>query len=361
MARHRRYPTKKKQKIKAGDPDQRASRPTTKGRANAPPKDEDDQLVPRRLKEIREAQEAAANQPQRRPSKKQTKNKFFAMTAKMGYKPRPWENEEMLAHRVLQSKNGPLKDELVKARFGLAGRDTKEIDADFQLLDEKEKRKRALKIALREKRLKQKEKEANFRSNRGSKEAPVFDEEDDEEEDDRGEFVDDEEVAEEVEDSEEEEDEQKPPPPKKKADRKKDDEEKEAEEPKQRRLTSSEKKRLRKKTEKAEAEKHLILNAREIIPFGERVDAPPVFSKNVRKLLDSGQAGKKDLLLKDLLRKNEKPAVVHEATESDGDSDEKPRVIGKLKRRVSEAERLRTIEAYRQLKKKKEQRLQQQQ
>ncbi|KAI6221292.1 hypothetical protein M3Y99_01565800 [Aphelenchoides fujianensis] len=342
MARHRRYPTKKKQKIKAGDPDQRASRPTTKGRTNAPPKDEDDQVVPRRLKEIREAQEAAANQPHRRPSKKQTKNKFFAMTAKMGYKPRPWENEEMLAHRVLQSKNGPLKDELVKARFGLAGRDTKEIDADFQLLDEKEKRKRALKIALREKRLKQKEKEANFRSNRGPKEAPAFDEEDEEEEDDRGEFVDDEEVAEEVEDSEEE-DEQKPPPPKKKAaGKQKGDEEKEAEEPKQ-------------------PEKHLILNAREIIPFGERVDAPPVFSKNVRKLLDSGQAGKKDLLLKDLLRKNEKPPTVHEAEKSDDDSDEKPRVIGKLKRRVSEAERLRTIEAYRQLKKKKEQRLQQQQ
>lgn len=53
------------------------------------------------------------------------------------------------------------------------------------------------------------------------------------------------------------------------------------------RLTSSEKSRLKMREKKTETRKYLMLNAREIIPFGERVDAPPEFGSELRKKFES--------------------------------------------------------------------------
>ncbi|KAI6237112.1 hypothetical protein M3Y95_00230700 [Aphelenchoides besseyi] len=339
MPRHRRYPVKKKQKIKAGDEDPlRASKPKAKSQFNAPPVNEDEQVVPRRLKEIQKAAETAASQLRRKSSKKGPKSSFYALTAKSGFKQRPWEDVDMLANRVIHSKNKEMNEEMLKAKMGLAGRDPKELDADFRMLDEKERQKKALKVAKAEKRRKLREKEERFKAERAAQGNEDVDSNDEEQ------SMDDEEGSEE----DQIEAEQEPPLKKKKKS-------KTAEEdvPAKKRLTSSEKKRLRKKDSRAEAQKHLILNAREIIPFGERADAPPVFSKSVRKLLDAGQAGKKDLLLKSLFKTNQ--TTTSKDNESDDELNAVDGVIGKPKRRVTEADRLRVIDAYRNLKKSKEQ------
>jgi hypothetical protein len=107
------------------------------------------------------------------------------MTAKMGFQKRPWENDLMLANRVMRDKNRALDDELIKVinfvycfnspifkvKHGTAGRDVKEIEADIKELDEQERRKKLLKIAANEKRRKLKEKEERFRQSQLAKHA----------------------------------------------------------------------------------------------------------------------------------------------------------------------------------------------
>ncbi|KAI6186535.1 hypothetical protein M3Y98_00143200 [Aphelenchoides besseyi] len=344
MPRHRRYPVKKKQKIKAGDEDPlRASKPKAKSQFNAPPANEDEQVVPRRLKEIQKAAEAAASQSRRKSSKKGPKSSFYALTAKSGFKQRPWEDVDMLANRVLQSKNKEMNEEMLKVSFFLLISITSFLFRrkwvllvviqrnwmpTFECWMKRNDRKKALKIARAEKRRKMREKEERFiaeRAAQGNQEADSNDEEQPMDDEDS---------------SDEDQIEAKEEPPLKKTKKSKT-----AEMWQQRkRLTSSEKKRLRKKNSRAEAQKHLILNAREIIPFGERADAPPVFSKS---------AGKKDLLLKSLFKTNQ--TTTSKDNESDDELNAAEGVIGKPKRRVTEADRLRVIDAYRNLKKSKEQ------
>jgi len=61
--------------------------------------------------------------------------------------------------------------------------------------------------------------------------------------------------------------------------------------------------RMLKAEETKSEQKEMLLNAREVIPFGDRADAPPEFDTINRKTLKPGfsKAGSKQLLLKAML------------------------------------------------------------
>ncbi|KAI6171281.1 hypothetical protein M3Y97_01053600 [Aphelenchoides bicaudatus] len=342
MAKHRRYPVKKPNKAKVKNPLERMGGKviTKKDLNRVPNKDEmDSQPLPRRWIEVQETAKAAKEAPKRtRTGKKRAKNKFFEMTAKMGFQKRPWEDEEMLANRIARAKNRALDDELIKVQAGTAGRDPKEIEADIKKLDEKERQKKLLKVAAAEKRRKLREKEERFQQSRLAKHADS-DEEDvssvDEKELDSGdEFV-------EVDDQESaarrvirkgttkhsKKKQKQPDQPETNA---------------KKRLSSSEKSRQKKKENNSEKRRFLMLNAKEVLPFGERADAPPDFGASLRKKFTPlySEAGKKDLLLKDMLKVENK----HLYTGSKPITDPQDEV------KVTAEERQRYIDAYRKLK-----------
>lgn len=90
----------------------------------------DDQKVPRKWREIQETSKILESKQRTRSGKKRAKNKFFGkvfafeaclfyiseMTAKMGFQKRPWENEAMLANRIIRSKNKSIDDEMIKVK-----------------------------------------------------------------------------------------------------------------------------------------------------------------------------------------------------------------------------------------------------
>jgi hypothetical protein len=88
---------------------------------------------------------------------------FLELTAQMGFKKRPWENDAMLKNRVIRANEQAIDDEIMKVQTGTAGRDIKELEEDFKKLDDMERRKRLLKVAQAEKRRKLREKEERFR------------------------------------------------------------------------------------------------------------------------------------------------------------------------------------------------------
>ncbi|KAI6177047.1 hypothetical protein M3Y97_00865000 [Aphelenchoides bicaudatus] len=169
----RQYPAKKAKKINSKDPLERMSKDVIKkNRLNvAPTKDDlDSQPLTRKWIAIQEkAKEAKEASKRTRSGKKRAKNKFYELTAKMGFKKRPWENEAMLTRRVIREKNKELDEELMKVSIGTAGRSRKEIEADIKVLDEKERQKKLLKVAAAEKRRKLNEKEERFRQSQLAK------------------------------------------------------------------------------------------------------------------------------------------------------------------------------------------------
>jgi len=102
---------------------------------------DDDQPVPKATRELqRRIQEAKSMVNIKR--KKKPKNRLLEESAKMGYFQKPWENPNSLFERVEKDTRKFVREEFIKARYGLAGRNEKEIAQDYKELDEKEKRKK---------------------------------------------------------------------------------------------------------------------------------------------------------------------------------------------------------------------------
>ncbi|KAH7715813.1 Protein Y41D4B.11 [Aphelenchoides avenae] len=355
MARHRRYQVKRKQKIKPNAPynppgEFSGSKGANKRDFNMSKLDE--QPVPRKVRELNYLR-AKAEQLKNVKRVKKPSNKVLYETYKMGYEQRPWEDEDRLIARINRDANKDITDQIIKAKVGIAGRDAKEIAADYKELDAKAERRKLQKIARREKLLKLKEKEEKYKQTRKGREEAAFsgllgsgDEGEDEEGGD-----------EEGRDEEEDEVEEKEKPKATKKDKKAADSEPVE---KRKRLGKNDKLRLKRKQEREAGQKELLLNAREVIAFGERVDGPPKFHSFHRKSLEQGfaQAGQKDLLLKRIFDKaapkgpnaNYEPLGTAKSFPWQKNEDGSPKKK-RQKHVIDEGKRLAAIEAYRSQKK----------
>jgi len=301
--------SRKKQKSKVEfTEDYRPIRKVAIERKNDAPKSKDmEQLIPRRVREIQQLKEAA-NLPKQKKSKQ--KSSIIQLAQQYGFQKKIGEDEEQLRKRMLRETNRAIDHDMFRARFGLAGRDISDLKKDYEELDEKARRKKALKILRAEKRAKLLAK---------NKIVEDIDEED----------------ADSVDCDDPPEDEEEKSKTEGKGGKSNPDE------TKKKRLTKNERIRLLKKEEKEANDRELMLHAKEIIPFGERVDAPPEFKGKLKSIADpSAKAGSKDLLLKRVLESN---------------NSTKNQTASSLpkKSKVSNEERQNVIKMYRELKKKK--------
>ncbi|KAE9551497.1 hypothetical protein FO519_005291 [Halicephalobus sp. NKZ332] len=297
---------KRKSKVEFTE-DYRPIRKVAIERKNDAPKPKDiEQLVPRRIREIQQLNEAAKLPKQKRKFKQ--KNSMLQLAEQYGFQKKIGEDEEQLKKRMLRETTRSIDHEMFKAWLfihRLCNLDFRH--KDYEELDEKARRKKALKILRAEKRAKLRAKNKDVEDTDEEKSDSASDDLDDKETKSR---------------KKERQEESKPSEPKKK------------------RLTKNERLRLLKKEEKEVQDRELMLHAREIIPFGERVDAPPEFKGKLKNIADpSAKAGAKDLLLKRVLESNS-------STKNHTSSD-------LPKSKVSNEERQNVIKMYRQLKKKK--------
>jgi len=236
----------------------------------------------------------------------------------------------------MRSKNRAIDDEMIKVQIGTAGRSHKELDADMKLLDDQERREKMLKVSANEKRRKLKEKEQRFRQSQLARNSDYNygDEEEAMSEDEDREHTSNGDVQTKMVRKSTSDHNQMPR------------QEQEFDPEYKKRLTSNEKAKMKKKELKEERNTYLMLNAREIIPFGERIDAPPKFSDAILKRLDPLHVpnGKKRLLLNSMFKSSKSNKPSYSAKFSDDDEDQSSGVI-------TAEDRLRTIQAYRQLKK----------
>uniref|UniRef100_A0A7E4V051 Coiled-coil domain-containing protein 137 n=1 Tax=Panagrellus redivivus TaxID=6233 RepID=A0A7E4V051_PANRE len=275
----------------------------------APKSNQFDDSMSRKTREVAKLKELAKVSKKRTKKVKKGVDPVTATATKFGFQRRAWETDQAFQKRVNKETKLAVDEDMLKARYGMGGRDVNEIREEYKVIDEAEQRKKNLKLMMKEKR----QRLLNKKKARSE-----FDE---------------------VE------------PPKKKE---KDDDEDSEEDTygktsqKERRLTQKERKKLSKK-EAIEAREHeFMLNAREVIPFGEVANAPPQFKGALKAKIDplSAQAGSKDLLLKKLLRSNESGAT----NAPSSSSSTKP--VSKNST-VTEAERQNVVDLYREMKRKR--------
>ncbi|WKY04649.1 hypothetical protein Q1695_005565 [Nippostrongylus brasiliensis] len=331
MGRHKRIPTKNRKKLKSVDPFNKKA-PALKAAAiskiNWEPKD-DEQPIPRALKELEKSKAEGVVDKQVMKKRRQHKNKVLAEADKIGIKKGRFESVEHFVRRVERMTYAAIKDHDTLVKQGLVGRDEKDLEADFKLLEEKEKRAKEQKKneiqnkikAAREKREREaKIKEERLLEKEERKRKRKLQDEDDAESDKNDEKEHDEMNADGMTSS-------KSGDPEVKRKKKK--------------FGGSDKIREKKKLAADIARKEAVLNQREVIAFGERYDAPPVFKGVMKKEMNPlmAKAGGKNLLLHSLLRQN----TGEKTTYLDEDKRQKP----------GELERQRVIEAYREMKKNK--------
>ncbi|CAJ0601144.1 unnamed protein product [Cylicocyclus nassatus] len=333
MGRHKRIPTKNRKKLKSVDPFNKnasALRAAALSKVNFEPKD-DEQPMPRSLKELQESKEQAAVDKKEVKKRRQHKNKVLAAAENAGIKKGRFETVEHFVRRVERMTYAAVKEHEMLVKQGLVGRAESEIQADFKLLEEKEKRQKEqkkneiqnkIKAArqLKEQAAKIKEEKLKAKEERKLKRKAEIEPEDEEEEkkDDIIEGSDG--------------NTQKPSSNEDGSDEKV---------KKKRKIFHSDKIREKKKLAAEHARSEAILNQREIIPFGERYDAPPEFKGAMKEEMNPlmAKAGSKKLLLHSLLHKDG-------ASKTEYLKDEK-------REKPGEIDRQRVIEAYRELKRKK--------
>lgn len=330
MGRHKRIPTKNRKKLKSVDPFNRKA-PALKAEAmrklNWEPKD-DVQPMPRSLVELQKSKEEAAFDKKEVKKRKQRKNKVLAEAEKIGIRKGRFETIEHFVRRVERMTYAAVKDHETLIKQGLVGRDESEIAADFKLLEDKEKRAKEqknneiqnkIKAARERKQRVEKLKEEKLMEKEERKlkrklvEEEVVDNMDDEVDAAEGTSS--------------------------KAETEEDTVVK-----KKRKLGGSDKIRQKKKLAAEHAHSDAVLNRREVIPFGERYDGPPVFKGAMKKEMNPlmAKAGGKKLLLHSIFRGEE-------------DQPRTKYLDDETKVKPSELERQRVIEAYRELKRKRKQ------
>ncbi|CAJ0945129.1 unnamed protein product, partial [Mesorhabditis belari] len=317
MARHSKIPKKNRKKLKSVDPY------NTKGnvikeremeKKNCAPKEKDEQGMSNLLMEIGKSQSQLAFQESipSFPRKKAHKNRIDAEAARYGYERKQFESPKMFLNRISMETHKQVNDISIKAKFELAGRAKEEIDKDYKEIDDKIERRRELKRKRSEKIL------ALKRAEKG------LDEEDEpsEEEEEAAHMV------------------KSTTPSMTKASSKKD-----------KKAQRNEELKKIKKDKRLAIQKESLLTAKEIVPFGERYDAPPKFEFNSKLKIDMtkrmAKAGSKDLKLKALLqnRGEEKETIYQENEKISKDTGSK----------ITEADRQRVIDMYREAKRQKRQ------
>uniref|UniRef100_A0A915BZF3 Uncharacterized protein n=1 Tax=Parascaris univalens TaxID=6257 RepID=A0A915BZF3_PARUN len=224
------------------------------------------------------------------PKKRKSRNHVFEESHRAGFERRNFESAERLLRRVGAVTTEEIKEKRMLAKYELAGRDMRQVEADYKKMEESQERRkrRRLKQEMRESR----KPNADVKHNEG---------------------------------------------------RKLHKNEKLIRVDVKHKLSRKEAYRERRRAAEVSERNEMILDAKEVIAFGSRVDAPPVFSSIQYGKLESvfSKAGSKPLLLKSKLEaKLEHNKGIKYST---NDTKERKEAIA--------AERTRVIEAYRFLKK----------
>lgn len=243
------------------------------------------------------------------------KNRLLHETLKLGYTQRPWEDTDHLVKRISKDNRSVVEGELLKAKFGASGRDINEIAKDYKLLDEKDARRKAQNKNRYEniKKINAKaeaEKIAKFEAKKRAKQIKRKTKNNIENEDGAMDIDEDEDEPMDIVENEQFNNKRLNIPTESSQNLKEIFNSKKYEKKnknenviiKPKRLGKNEKLNLKKKEIRRLEEQELLLNAREIIPFGETADAPPKFVGKFRDSINKSraQAGKMDLLLKKL-------------------------------------------------------------
>ncbi|VDK44419.1 unnamed protein product [Anisakis simplex] len=293
---HHRIQKKKRNKLKPVDPfnknAKRLSEAKLKGK-NLDPKT-DEQPIPKRLLELQELSKECEAKTQERKNRR-PRNRIIEESSKAGFERRRFENDRQLVRRVSAVTTEEIDEKRLLAKFELGGVDQREIEAEYKKMDEEAKQRL-------DRKLEQQKSVARKRNHKDPKQCGPTKPS----------------SAAEVHPSTATES--------------------------SRKLTRKERYRELKKARQADERKEMILDAKEFIPFGSRVDAPPLFDAYQRKQLNPifAKAGSKPLLLKSKL---ELKSDVH-------DTSDRLEAVKKRSEEMAE-ERNRVIVAYRMLKKSK--------
>ncbi|CCD66711.1 DUF1014-domain-containing protein [Caenorhabditis elegans] len=301
MAQHRRIPKKNRKKLKSVDP--------FNNKANAArfkDKNKNSNQAPVSLKDEQPLTKAAKNlmgsgitTKEEVKKKKKQKNAVLAQAEELGMKKGKFETVNRFVKRIEGTLHSRINEQIAIAKHGLAGRKQEEIDADYKIIEDAEKRKkeqekREIENKIKEARKKREQearrleeveklKEQKKAEKRKMKEALEKEEEE--------ESFDEDEVSEKrakIEKSTEKGGSEKATTKLSKKDRRK------------------ETLKARKSDEQKRRAGEALINSREIIEFGERNDAPPTFGGALKKKFEPlmAKAGQKTtLLLHSMLQK----------------------------------------------------------
>lgn len=299
MGKHRRYPVKGLGTAKHHRGKQNSRNPSSDAFISSTC---DEQPTTRNFRELQAQIAATKSQQQQKNSsahnkKPKKRNRFLEETAKLGYTQRPWEDEDRLLRRIVRENSELVTNEFMKAQFGTAGRPVSEIAQEYKKMDEQSRLKRLQKIARHERLLKQREKQQVFEKSRVGRKSSCDNDSDLPHDSDTK--LNNEELNHELSSSDDDADNKMKFQPASNTSQNT-CKAKKYEDRNTRR--KERRKRLLEDNRKMLAEERLI-NAKEEIPFGARIDAPPKFSGMLRKTMEPiySQAGKKELLLKRLL------------------------------------------------------------
>ncbi|CAI4231927.1 unnamed protein product [Auanema sp. JU1783] len=328
--RHKKIPTANRKKLKQVDPFNKkgaAIRKEALKKFNHEPKS-DEQPLTRAELELEEARKSVFDKTTK--SKKKESNRMLEEAKKAGLVKGRFEGMQQFMIRVLRTLSSDIQEHGVKVKQGTAAKSQKELEADMKILEDKEKKQKEQK-----KREVQNKIEAARKERKRKEEIALEKEELKRQRQEERRL---EREAAELQDQEHE------------AEKPKNDEEgviPESMRRDQKPLTKSNKpaKRAEKRKEEKAIDKkakHLegLINSKEVIKFGERCDAPPKFEGVFKKTFDPlmAKAGGKNLLLHSIMKK---------------ETGIKTQYLEDNKTKPNEIDRQKVIEAYRDMKRKR--------
>lgn len=338
MALHRRIPKKNRKKLKSVDPfnnKANAARFQDKKKQSnqAPTNLKDEQPLSKALQNL--IAKPIVTKVEAKKKKKQ-KNAVLKQAEELGMKKGKFETISRFVKRIEGTLHSRINEQIAIAKHGMAGRKQEEIDADYKVLEDAEKRKKDQEKREIENKIKdakkKREQEAKRRDDadkakekkKAEKWKAIVEEEEEKEEKEKN--------VDEDSDDEDEDESQKP---------KKQKVENEGDGKKASKMSKKDRRKETLKARKTDEQKRkageALINSREVIEFGERYDAPPTFAGHLKKKFEPlmAKAGQKTLLLHSMLQKGtQKTEYLNDST------------------KIQE-ERQRVIDAYRDIKKQK--------
>ncbi|GMS96016.1 hypothetical protein PENTCL1PPCAC_18191 [Pristionchus entomophagus] len=271
--------------------------PATHNRDPSTNDQETPKAVREMLKRIEEGKQKGGGVKRSFPKKK---DKVKSSLASVGIQKKSRESIKVAIGRMHDKINTEMEQAMLQAKAGVAGKDTKQIAKEYKEMDEAARAKREVKLL---KRKKEEEEKFGHARDKTMKRLKMIEEE-------------------RMKDGS-------------KAGRKK--------------MNRMNREKEKRKEEKVVMEKETMLDAKEVIDFGERYDAPPVFKGKLKCRIDPLSAkagGKSTLLLHSMLgekRKREEGDLVVDIPSSESSKKDKKEPMTALMM----AERQRVIDAYR--------------